>query len=167
MKSFFAWLEKISKITNKMLTAVAGTMLLAMLILACTNIAFRTFWVPLKATFELMGFFGAVVAAFALGRTQMSREHIAVDVLVQCFPPGIKRMLNGVNYGIGMIFFLLVAWQTARWGTTLRTVNELSETLRIMYYPFVYCLSLGCLVMALVLFLEAVKLVVSEKKEHL
>jgi len=51
----------------------------------------------------------------------------------------------------------LAAWQTGRLGTNLWEVHELSETLRIVYFPFVYAVSLGCVVIALVLMIELLK----------
>ncbi|NCO61249.1 TRAP transporter small permease subunit, partial [bacterium] len=64
---------------NKALMMVAGCFLVAMIVLACANIFLRLVWLPISGTFELMGYFGAVVTAFALGYTQMSKGHIAVD----------------------------------------------------------------------------------------
>jgi len=58
-----------------------------------------------------------------------------------------------------MIFFSLAGWQAAKWGTNLWRVNELSETLRIIYFPFVYGVALGCGVIALVLLLDMIKLI--------
>ncbi len=158
MSRFIRKLEKISGVLNGVLVAIAGVFLVAMMVLASANVLFRSLGFPIKGAFELMGFFGALVAAFALGKSQMGREHIAVDVLIQYFPVGVKKVLSGIGYFIGALFFVLTSWQTARWATTLWRVNELSETLRIIYYPFVYSVSLGCLVIALVLLIDMLKL---------
>lgn len=158
MRRFIRRLERVSVVLNGVLVAGAGVLLVAMMVLACANVLLRSLGFPIKGTFELMGFFGSLVAAFALGKSQMKREHIAVDVVIQYFPTGVKKVLSGVGYLIGAVFFVLAAWQTARWATTLWRVNELSETLRIIYYPFVYGVSLGCLVIALVLVIDMLKL---------
>ncbi|NIT57095.1 MAG: TRAP transporter small permease subunit, partial [Aliifodinibius sp.] len=75
-------LEKISHILNQIMIILAGIFLAAMILMTCMNIFSRLFWSPIRGTYELMGYFGAMVTAFALGYTQLKKAHIAVDVLV-------------------------------------------------------------------------------------
>jgi TRAP-type C4-dicarboxylate transport system permease small subunit len=155
-------LEKISKLMNHAFIFVAGTFMVAMILITCVNIFSRLVWVPVKGTFELMGFFGAVVTAFALGYTQAKKAHISVDILVNRFPKGVQKFLNGINSVICMIFFTLAGWQIAKLGNTLRTSGEVTETLRVIYYPFTYGVALGCFLLSLVLLVELVALFFSE-----
>ncbi len=156
------FLEKISKLMNHGFIFVAGTFMVAMILITCANIFSRLVWVPVKGTFELMGFFGAVVTAFALGYTQAKKAHISVDILVNRFPKRVQIFLNGINSVICMIFFTLAGWQIAKLGNTLRTSGEVTETLRIIYYPFTYGVALGCFLLSLVLLVELVALFFSE-----
>ena len=141
---------------------VAGTFMVAMILITCLNIFSRLVWVPIKGTFELMGFFGAVVTAFALGYTQAKKAHISVDILVNRFPKRVQKILNGINSVICLIFFALAGWQIAKLGNTLRTSGEVTETLRIIYYPFTYGVALGCFLLSLVLLVELAALFFSE-----
>ena len=72
-------LEKLIRLLDRILVFMAGLFLSLMIVLTCLNIIFRFTWIPIKGTFELMGFFGAIVTAFALGYTQLARGHIAVE----------------------------------------------------------------------------------------
>ena len=126
----------------------------------------RSVWVPVAGTFELMGYFGAIVTAFALGYTQISRGHIAVDILVLRFPEKTQRMLNSINYFICMVFFAIVAWQISRYGTTLWQTGEVTETLRVIYYPFTYGVALGCAVLSLVFLTDLVKSLFPGKEDE-
>jgi TRAP-type C4-dicarboxylate transport system permease small subunit len=155
-------LEKISRLMNHGFIFVAGTFMVAMILITCLNIFSRIVWVPVKGTFELMGFFGAVVTAFALGYTQAKKAHISVDILVNRFPKRVQKILNGINSVICLIFFALAGWQIAKLGNTLRTSGEVTETLRIIYYPFTYGVALGCFLLSLVLLVELVALFFSE-----
>jgi len=157
MANLIGYLERTVRVLNSILVAIAGLFLVAMVALACANVVLRGFDMPIKGTFELMGLFGAVVAAFALATTQVQRQHIAVDVLIRAFPLRVRRLLGILNYLIGTALFLLAAWQTGLLGTNLWRVHELSETLRIVYFPFVYSVSLGCVLIALVLMIELLK----------
>jgi TRAP-type C4-dicarboxylate transport system permease small subunit len=151
-------LEKFSRFMNHGFILVAGTFMVAMILLTCANIFSRILWVPVKGTFELMGFFGAVVTAFALGYTQAKKAHISVDILVNRFPKKVQKFINGINYVICMIFFGLLGWQIAKLANILRTSGEVTETLRVIYYPFTYGVALGCFLLSLVLIVDLAKL---------
>jgi TRAP-type C4-dicarboxylate transport system permease small subunit len=151
-------LEKINQILNRTFMLIAGAFMAAMILVTCANIFLRIVWVPIKGTFELMGFFGAVATAFVLGYTQLKKAHISVDILVNRFSPRIRTAFNGINYFVCMIFFAVLGWQISRLATTIWKTGEVTETLRIVYYPFTYGVALGCFLLALVLLVDFLKL---------
>ncbi len=151
-------LEKISRLLNHSFIFVAGSFMVAMIVITCANIFSRIIWIPIKGTFELMGFFGAVVTAFALGYTQAKKAHISVDILVNLFPQQLQKIISGINNLICAVFFGLAGWQIAKLAGNLRASGEVTETLRIIYYPFTYGVALGCFLLALVLLIELVEL---------
>ncbi len=157
------FLEKISHALNQALAWIAGSFLLAMILLTCANIFMRRVWTPLLGTFELMGYFGAIVTAFALGYTQIKKGHIAVDILVLRFSEKTQTFLNGINNFICMIFFALVAWQITRYATTLWKTGEVTETLKIVYYPFTYGVALGCAIFSLIFLTDFLKCIIQQK----
>ena len=157
-------LDKITVWLNRILVLLAGTFLVGMVVLTCANILLRIVWVPVRGTFELMGFAGALVTAFALGYTQIKKGHISVDVLVETFSPRLRRLLGYINNVICCAFFVLAAWQLAVKAGTLRATGEVTETLRIIYYPFTYAVALGCFVLALVLLTDIVRRIVAPKE---
>jgi len=151
-------LEKISRILNRTFVLMAGAFMAAMILITCANIFLRIVWVPVKGTFQLMGFFGAVATAFVLGYTQLKKAHISVDILVNVFSQRIRTIFNGINYFVCMIFFAVLGWQISRLATTIWKTGEVTETLRIVYYPFTYGVALGCFLLALVLLVDFLKL---------
>lgn len=136
---------------------------MAMILLTTTNIFLRIVWMPIKGTFELMGFFGAIVTAFALGYTQSEKGHVGIDIVVNRFPAKARRILNGANYFISMIFFSIASWQIFKWGVNLRQTGEVTETLRIIFYPFTYGVAFGCIILALVLLVNFLKVFIEGK----
>ena len=78
-------LESRDTYTNRLLVFCGGLFLVGMIVLTCANITSRAVWEPILGTFELMGYFGAVVTASALAYTQLNRGHIAVNVLIHRF----------------------------------------------------------------------------------
>ena len=159
------YLTKITSCLNSILTFLAGIILIVMVLLTCANIVFRMFWVPISGTYELMGFSGALLTAFALAYTQIKKGHIAVDVLVNIFPAKTRWVLAAINNAMCFVFFILAGWQLAIKANTLRTTGEVTETLRIIYYPFTYAVALGCGVLALILLTDFLRQLIPAKEE--
>jgi TRAP-type C4-dicarboxylate transport system permease small subunit len=158
-------LSRINKYVNMALTLTGGAFLVGMILLTCANIFIRQIFVPIPGTFELMGYAGAVVTAFALGYTQFTNGHISVDVLVNAYPKPLKRLVTVVNTGVCGVFFGLAAWHVMQKALTLMRVGELSETLRIIYYPFTLAVAFGCLILCLALFTDFLKALFSPKEK--
>jgi len=157
-------LEQINTILNRLLVFIAGFFLVAMITMTCANIFLRIFWTPIRGTYELMGFFGAVMTAFALGYTQTRRGHIAVDVLVNAFSVRLKNILFIISNCLCSLFFIVAAWQLAVKARTLMRTGEVTETLRIIYYPFTIAVALGCAVLALVMVTDLMRYLLSLKE---
>ena len=156
-------LDKISNFLNQALLWVAGLFLLAMITITGAKIVIRLFWTPIRGTFELMGYFGAIVTALALGYTQIKRGHIAVDIVVLRFSENTQRILHAVNHLVCMAFFSIVTWQVFKYASTLRETGEVTETLQIIYYPFTYAVALGCLILAFTFLVDFLKSIIGDR----
>ena len=139
---------------------VVGSLAVLLLMSIATVNAFmrlpflKTTW---RGAYETVGFLGAIVIAFALGYTQKRKDHIVVDILTEKFPKRVNRVLDGINYFITTIFFAIVSWQVFAWGMKISKSGEVSETLKIVFHPFVYSVSLGFAVFSLTLILDFLK----------
>ena len=158
------FLDKVAHVLNRVLIVIAGCALATMILMTCANIFLRIVWVPIKGTFELMGYFGAVITAFALGYTQIRKGHISVDILVVRFSGRTQRVIGAINHMVCMVFFALVAWRISRYATTLWETGEVTETLQIIYYPFTYGVALGCALLAFICLIEFLKSLSPERK---
>jgi TRAP-type C4-dicarboxylate transport system permease small subunit len=147
-------LEKLNQVLNKWLLIIGGVAVLALMALATGNVLLRTVGMPFRGAYELVSFLGAVVTAFALGYTQKRKFNIVVDILSETFPKRIQRALDGIGYFIAMVFFAAVAWVVIRWGLRIAGSGEVSETLKIIYYPIIFCVGLGFAVLCLTLVID-------------
>ena len=145
------FLDKLNVRLNRILLILGGIAVLTLMLLATGNVVLRVFHLPFRGTYEIVGFLGAVVIAFSLGYTQKRKDHIVVDILTEKFSKRTNRILNLLNYLVTMIFFSIVSWQVFVWGIKIWKSGELSETLKIIFYPFVLSVGLGFTVLALVL----------------
>jgi len=156
-------LEKLSNLLNQWFVWAGGVALLAMTAIACANMLMRPLGAPLKGAYELVGFMGALTVAFALGYTQIARSHIAVDILATRYSKLTKKVMSAISSCLCTIFLLLVAWQVSVFATTIWKRGETSETLRIIYHPFVYLVALCCLLLAFTLLIDFIVSLLPEK----
>jgi TRAP-type C4-dicarboxylate transport system permease small subunit len=148
------YIEKLVHGLNGLMVVLGGVCLVGMIGLTCANIALRAVWVPITGTYEVMAYAGALAVAFALAPTQARRGHIAVDVLVNRFPPSVRRLLHGFNDLVCAAFLVVIAVQLVQKAAGFWRTGELSETLRIGFAPVILAVALGCGAMALVFLLD-------------
>ncbi|MEK6778634.1 MAG: TRAP transporter small permease, partial [Candidatus Deferrimicrobiota bacterium] len=60
-------LERLSALLRKLMMILGGAALLALTLLATSNVALRIVRVPVSGTYEVVSFLGAIVTAGALG----------------------------------------------------------------------------------------------------
>jgi hypothetical protein len=71
----------------------------------------------------------------------------------------------GLSLVLGMAFFFVAAWQVGAYANTLRLSGEVSETLRIAYYPFTYGVAAACGLMTFTLIVDFLVLLFSSKED--
>ena len=116
-----------------------------------------------RGAYETVGFLGDIVIAFALGYTQKRKDHIVVDILTEKFPKKVNRVLDGINYFVTTIFFAIVSWQVFVWGMKISKSGEVSETLKIVFHPFIYSVAFGFAIFSLTLIIDFVKNLTSKE----
>jgi len=136
---------------------VAGGALLVMMGLAFGNMALRPFSSPIKGTYELVGFMGSLVASLALGYTQSQRGHTLVDILSSRYPARFGKVVQGLSDLLLGLLFVAITYELLRWARELMREGELSETLRVPFYPFVFGVAVGCGLLTFVFLSDALK----------
>lgn len=147
-------LLKIRNVLNRIMVILGGLSVLMLMALATGNVCLRIFQVPYRGAYEVVSFLGAVTIAFALGYTQMRKSHIVVDILSETYPARMKRVFDAIGYLVTMVFFALIAWVIFKWGIRIAHSGELSETLKIIYYPFIFSVSVGFGFLSLTLIID-------------
>lgn len=158
------YIIKFNNYLNRLLAFFSGVSVLILTAVAAGNMLLRIVYVPINGSYELIGFFGAVAIGFALGYTQIRKDHIIVTIFTDKYPKKVIPFLNGINYIVNTFFFALVSWQTLKWGIKIANTGEISETLKIVFHPFVYCLAFGFAALALTLLIDFFRLFFKEAK---
>jgi TRAP-type C4-dicarboxylate transport system permease small subunit len=137
-----------------LLNWVAGLSLVVMMGLTCADIIFRLFRRPILGTYEIVGFLGAVVVAFAMAQTTIDRGHVAVQVLVSKFSPSIQKSIYLITNLMGLFLFVLIAMECVVYGNDFRKSGEVSLTLRFPFYPVLYGIAFSSVVVCFILWVD-------------
>lgn len=136
---------------------LAGAAVVAMMLLTCADVVLRLFRRPVPGTYEIVGFLGTVVIAFAMAYTSLEKGHIAVELLVQRLPRKLQSGIEAAVSLIGAVLFGLLTWQSVIYAADLRHSGEVSVTLTMPIYPFIYGIAAGSGLLTLVLLVEALR----------
>jgi TRAP-type C4-dicarboxylate transport system permease small subunit len=136
---------------------IAAASVAFIMLLTVADVFMRFFGRPIPGTYELVGFVGSLIISFALPYTSVQKGHIAVEFLTQKLPWTARVIVNAINAFISMILFGVIAWQSIIYAHTLKAASEVSLTLQMKTYPFVYGVALGCALLSLVLFIELLR----------
>jgi len=147
-------LDKLDHLLGRILLVMSGTAVLALMLLATGNVVLRIFHAPFRGTYEIVSFLGAIGVAFALASTQRRKGHIVVDILSSRYPRPVRRLVDALSAGIGAVFFGIVAWQVLVWGVRIMAAGEVSETLKVVYHPFVFSVAAGFAILTLTCLLD-------------
>lgn len=150
-------LERTNALLNRGLAVLAGGALVAMMLVTVAEMVLRLFGRPMAGTVEAIGWLAAATSALALGYTQLHRGHVAIDVVFRRFAPRLRRATESLTLLVGAALFALVSRQVLRHAEVLRATGSLSETMKVIVYPWVYVVAAGCAGLTLALFTDFVK----------
>jgi TRAP-type C4-dicarboxylate transport system permease small subunit len=140
---------------SRVFNGIAAAAITGMMLLTCGDVLLRFLRRPIPGTYEMVGFLGSLGVSFALAHTSLERGHIAVDFLVQRLSEPLQRLVDGINALVCAVLFGLAAWHSLRYGMDLKAAGEVSMTLQLPVYPFVWGVAAGCGMLTVVLVMRA------------
>lgn len=164
MEVMMKYLDAFNDFLNKILIILGGIAVMALMLLATGNVVLRIFSMPYRGAYEIVSFLGAVVIAFALGFTQKTKSNIVVDILTERFSKELQVVIDKIADLIIMIFFGIACWQIYVWGIKICDSREVSETLKIPFYPFVFAVAIGFAVLSFTAFVDFLKKLLREEE---
>jgi TRAP-type C4-dicarboxylate transport system permease small subunit len=141
-----AFLRRINEWLCDVFVWVGGIALIVMTSVSVLNMGLRMIGIPMAGIYDLVCYLGALVAALPLAYTQLKKGHIAVDIVALMLPAYVRKAAVAISYVLGMIFFSLAS--------ILMRSGEVSETLKMPFWPFTYAVAVSCGLMVLCLLLD-------------
>jgi TRAP-type C4-dicarboxylate transport system permease small subunit len=164
-------LEKAINVLVQFMYQVAGASIVVMMLLTCADVILRFAttlrarygWEalaslkPIPGTYELVCLLGVVAAAFAMAHTSLRAGHVSVNFVVRLLSLKAQAVFEIVTGTLGLLFFGIIGYQSIHYAINARSLGEVSMTLRLPYYPFIYGISLSAFTVSVILLLGVIK----------
>lgn len=150
-------LDKLSALVNRVLVFFAGVALAAMMFFAVADMVLRRFGITVAGSYEIIGWLSAGALALALGSVQQHRGHVAIDLLLTRLGQRPRALIDLLTYLLALLLFAAVTWYVFAYGRLLHQTGSLSETLRVIVYPWVYVVAAGAAGLTLTLLADLVR----------
>ncbi len=144
---------------------IAGIILAATALLVVANILGRVLLgQSILGTYEMVGYFTAGAVGLALARCALENSHIAVEFIVEKLPPGMQKAIELIVSLPAFAFLLFLTFNLIAYGYGIAESGEVSSTIRLAYYPFIYLVGIGFFMLAMVALLKMLKLITGGEK---
>lgn len=139
---------------SKKMNWVSGVALAIMMCLVFFNVVLRTVWRPIQGTYDYTALLASITVSFAMAYCAAQKGHVAITLFVERLPKRVQGLCGVVVGAIGTGLFTVLFWQSIKYGIQLRRVGTVTMTTETPFYPFVYGMAFGFLVLALVSLVE-------------
>ena len=127
---------------------------IGMMAVTCFDIICRSVSIAFLGASEIVSLLGGIAGSFALTYTFIKKGHIAMDVLVRNFPQTIQKKIQISNNLFLMILCAVIAFESIKHGMELKSIGEVSFTLQIPLFPFVFGISANFIILAIVILMD-------------
>ncbi len=128
------------------LQILAGVLLLAMMGLACADVAAGAADASILGSTELISLMAALLVAFVLPLAHRNEAHVGIDLVYRRLGPRGKRINDALVSLLSAGFFAVASWQCFTYAEELRRSGQVSSTLELPTYGILYAVSFACLV---------------------
>jgi len=150
-------LERIIYGLSRVLNIFSGIALVVMMGLVFVNVALRAVWYPILGTYEFTSFLASITIALALAHCAVKKGHVAITLFADILPARVQAVLDMIVAVLGTVLFVVLAWQCSKYAINIYHSGEVSLTTETPFYPFIFTVAFGILMLALVLLIDFFK----------
>ena len=142
----------------RILAAVSGAGIVAMMLLTCADVFLRyLFNAPIEGTLDITQMLMVIVVFFGLAYCGWTGGHVAVDLLYGVLPRKIIVPLAVLVNAVGAVTMLTMGWESVQTSFTYMTTGETPMTVLIPKYPFIWVAAFGAFTYAAILLFKTVR----------
>jgi TRAP-type C4-dicarboxylate transport system permease small subunit len=137
-------IERINHAVSAWLERVGIVAMLLMLAVTCIDVlGTKCFGKPFLGAIDLITLSQVLAIAFTIAIAQISGRHIRVELFLSSLSERTQAFIDSFIYLIQGLLFALIVWRISMFGRALHIAREVSATLFVPLYPFVFAIALG------------------------
>jgi|SaaInl7_200m_RNA_FD_contig_61_84268_length_747_multi_5_in_0_out_0_1 TRAP-type C4-dicarboxylate transport system permease small subunit len=142
---------------SRTLNILSGIALVIMMGLVFVNVVLRAVWKPILGTYEFTGFLAAITITFALAHCASKKGHIAITLIADLFPLRVQAIFDSLIAILSTALYAVISWQCVKYAINLHQIGEVSPATATPFYPFIYAVAFGLLMLAFILLNDVFK----------
>jgi TRAP-type C4-dicarboxylate transport system permease small subunit len=147
MKGFERFVSKLSRLLDN----IAGWGIVLVMVMVVINIILRrVFNSPILGIYDFVSYITSVIIGFGLAWCALQKAHIAIEFIVDKFSEKSKSVIEVITGFCSVILLLFAGYQMVLDGFKVIKNGEVSATAQIPFYPFIFMVAFGLLVLCLV-----------------
>ncbi len=148
-------IKRINRSVSKLFERVGIVALLFMIGVTCVDaFGIKVLRRPITGAIDLVMLCQVVGIAFAIASTQILGKHVRVDFFIDRLSATMQAVVDSVVYFLLFLFFCLVVWRLYVLAHSFQIAREVTATLYVPLYFFVYGAALACVPVGLVFLIE-------------
>ncbi len=131
----------------------------ACMFLVVGNILLRTIIKkPILGTYEYVGLIIAVAIGLSLANCEQGDGNISLNVITEKLPPKIRFFVDLAGKLVSLLFIGISTFYVFRYAGLIYLSREVTPTTKTLFYPFIYMVAFGLLLLCLTIAVKIFKL---------
>lgn len=140
------------------LNIVAGVALTLMMFLTVIDVALRAGGYPIVGAYEIVALSLAIVIGFSIPQVSLDGGHVFMEIGLDKFGPKGQMMLKTFTRLLCIGLFIFIGYNLITVGAEFRSSGEVSQTLRLPFFPVAWGVAICCFLEVIVFILEIVNM---------
>jgi TRAP-type C4-dicarboxylate transport system permease small subunit len=154
MNVLFRLLVRSSKIMN----VISAVTLTIIMLLTVADVLLRAWGRPILGTYEVVSILLAVVIGLSIPKVSLDRGHVYMEFLLERLSGKGKAILQTITRIFCIVLFLLIGYNLFSIANEFRIAGEVTNTIRLPFYPIAYAVGVCCFLECLVFVFEISKI---------
>jgi len=140
------------------LNIIAGVALTLMMLITVVDVALRAGGKPVVGAYEIVALTLAIVIGFSIPQVSLDGGHVYMEIGLDKFGPRGQAVLKTFTRLLCIGLFIFIGYNLLSVGAEFRASGEVSQTLRLPFFPVAYGVAVCCFLEVVVFIMEIVNI---------
>lgn len=143
-------LDSFLSVVKKILDIIGGIALTVMMFLTVCDVILRIIGHPILGAYEMVSLLLVATIGFTIPKVSLNKGHVIMEFILEKLPSKGQTIMVTFTRLLCIFLFVLIGYNLFLIANEFRISGEVSSTLKIPFFPIVYCLGICCFIECLV-----------------